>query len=100
MTTPDDALRKSELAALDLVIAALEDGTLLPSDLDGSRELRPSLWEAVKQAAANIYFKWAGGAAHAEDDPRLMQASKDLPASISLDDLIALRREVTTSGKQ
>lgn len=92
-------LSKSELAALDLIIAGVEDGTIDPSSLGGIEAEATFIWKAVARVTlavtAAITQELLGVQVAREEDPRLVEAVRVLPASPSLDDLVALRRQVT-----
>ncbi len=97
MERPSSALTKTELAALDVVIAGVEEGVIDPSTLGGQAELKAT-WAKVVRVLAGIVAattEFVSGVVRAEDDDRLARGIQRLPANPSLDDLLELRRQVT-----
>lgn len=95
-------LSRTELAALDFVIAAIEDGTLDPAMLGGGDAERAGKWKLVAQVTweiAQVALAFVGGVrAETEEDSRFASALEDLPENPSLDDLVALRRRLNSDS--
>jgi hypothetical protein len=87
-------LSKSQLAALDLLIAEMEDKRI-PSVQVGAGSFTADILHVV-QTVAPVVDAIAEGAAANVSTPPLKEAAQGLPQSVSLEQLIAARKSAAT----